>query len=112
MWRYVGQRPSCLGNNTVLVDWLPQHDLLAPPKTRVEAPMGSRRPFSTEVEQVMSYKGARHLQTHANKMSWLVYSSVEVCAALLTTALLFSFVCISTVRIVWEILLRNKVKHE
>ncbi|XP_074930253.1 UDP-glucuronosyltransferase 2B15 [Cottoperca gobio] len=34
VWRFVGEKPSSLGNNTLLVDWLPQRDLLGHLKTR------------------------------------------------------------------------------
>ncbi|KAG5270388.1 hypothetical protein AALO_G00192050 [Alosa alosa] len=32
--RYTGEKPSTLGNNTLLVEWLPQNDLLGHSKTR------------------------------------------------------------------------------
>ncbi|XP_035699599.1 UDP-glucuronosyltransferase 2C1-like [Branchiostoma floridae] len=34
VWRYVGEKPAGLGNNTKLMSWLPQNDLLAHPRTR------------------------------------------------------------------------------
>lgn len=34
VWRFVGEKPSSLGNNTLLLHWLPQKDLLGHPKTR------------------------------------------------------------------------------
>ncbi|XP_072243335.1 UDP-glucuronosyltransferase 2A2-like isoform X2 [Leuresthes tenuis] len=35
IWRHKGKKPSTLGNNTLILDWLPQNDLLGHPKTRV-----------------------------------------------------------------------------
>ncbi|XP_067859764.1 UDP-glucuronosyltransferase 2C1-like [Heptranchias perlo] len=35
IWRYVGEVPSTLGNNTKIMNWLPQTDLLSHPKTKV-----------------------------------------------------------------------------
>ncbi|KAJ3586546.1 hypothetical protein NHX12_012943 [Muraenolepis orangiensis] len=34
VWRHLGAKPSTLGNNTLIVDWLPQNDLLGHTKTR------------------------------------------------------------------------------
>ncbi|XP_062262916.1 UDP-glucuronosyltransferase 2C1-like [Platichthys flesus] len=35
IWRHKGERPSTLGNNTLIMDWMPQRDLLAHPQTKV-----------------------------------------------------------------------------
>ncbi|CAJ1063859.1 UDP glucuronosyltransferase 5 family%2C polypeptide D1 [Xyrichtys novacula] len=35
IWRHKGKRPSSLGNNTLIVDWMPQKDLLGHPQTKV-----------------------------------------------------------------------------
>ncbi|XP_014868311.1 PREDICTED: UDP-glucuronosyltransferase 2A2-like isoform X2 [Poecilia mexicana] len=35
IWRHKGKKPSSLGNNTLILDWLPQNDLLGHPKTKV-----------------------------------------------------------------------------
>ena len=34
IWRFAGAKPRSLGNNTLLLKWLPQNDLLGHPKTR------------------------------------------------------------------------------
>ncbi|XP_030018446.1 UDP-glucuronosyltransferase 2A2-like isoform X8 [Sphaeramia orbicularis] len=35
IWRYKGDRPTTLGDNTLLVDWMPQNDLLGHPKMKL-----------------------------------------------------------------------------
>lgn len=34
VWRHIGRKPDTLGNNTLLVEWLPQNDLIGHPKTK------------------------------------------------------------------------------
>ncbi|MEQ2315303.1 hypothetical protein AMECASPLE_020933 [Ameca splendens] len=35
IWKHRGKRPSTLGNNTLIVDWMPQKDLLGHPQIKV-----------------------------------------------------------------------------
>ncbi|XP_047437457.1 UDP-glucuronosyltransferase 2C1-like [Mugil cephalus] len=35
IWKYTGDRPATLGNNTLVVDWMPQNDLLGHPKIKL-----------------------------------------------------------------------------
>jgi len=35
IWRYKGDRPATLGNNTLIVDWMPQNDLLGHPQMKL-----------------------------------------------------------------------------
>lgn len=191
VWRYLGQKPANLGNNTLLVNWLPQNDLLGHPKTRVfvahggtngvqeaifhgvpivglplffdqpdnlsrikakggavivDIAMLDRHIFADAlmaalhnpsyrenmqllsrlhrdqpmkpldqavfwIEYVMRHKGAGHLKTDSIKMSWFVYNSVDVIAALLSVALLIAFICVSVVSLLSKaikVLKKNK----
>lgn len=35
VWRHIGPKPPTMGNNTLILDWIPQNDLLGHPKTKV-----------------------------------------------------------------------------
>lgn len=35
IWRYKGEKPATLGNNTLLIDWMPQNDLLGHPSIKL-----------------------------------------------------------------------------
>lgn len=35
IWKHKGECPTTLGNNTLIVDWMPQKDLLGHPQTKV-----------------------------------------------------------------------------
>ncbi|XP_033181153.1 UDP-glucuronosyltransferase 2C1-like [Mastacembelus armatus] len=193
VWRYTAPRPAKVGNNTLLVNWLPQNDLLGHPKIRcfvthggtngvqeaiyhgvpvvglplffdqpdnlsrirakggaviVDIAMLDRHIFAEAlmtvlynksyrenmqmlsrlhrdqpmkpldqavfwIEYVIRHKGARHLKAHSIKMSWFVYHSLDVMAALLAVVLLVSFVCILFVRLLWRMIFDSKkAKHE
>ncbi|XP_054631978.1 UDP-glucuronosyltransferase 1-2-like [Dunckerocampus dactyliophorus] len=168
IWRYLGEKPANLGNNTLLVKWLPQNNLLGHPKTRVFVSHGGtnsvqeaiyhgvpivglplffdqpanlnrirakggavnvdiatldRRVFGAAlmtvlhnssyrenmqrlsrlhrdqpikpmdqavfwIEYVIRHKGAVHLKAKSIQMSWLVYHSLDIVAALLLAVLL------------------------
>ncbi|XP_038147115.1 UDP-glucuronosyltransferase 2C1-like [Cyprinodon tularosa] len=193
IWRYTGQRPNSLGNNTLLVQWLPQNDLLGHPRTRVfithggtngvqeaiyhgvpvvglplffdqpdnlsrvkakgaavivdiatvdrnifkealmtviynstyrenmqtlsklhrDQPMKPLDQAVFWIEYVIRHKGARHLKTQGHKMSWFVYSSVDVFAALSAAVLLVICIWVSVVRLMWrKIFTQTKIKHQ
>ncbi|XP_071371471.1 UDP-glucuronosyltransferase 2C1-like [Centroberyx affinis] len=193
LWRHTGQRPANLGNNTLLLNWLPQNDLLGHPKTRVFVAHGGTngvqeaiyhgvpivglplvfdqpdnlsrirakggakivdiavlnrdifadalkeviynssyrenmqrlsrlhrdqpiKPLDRAVfwiEYVIRHKGAPHLRTQSNKMSWFVYHSFDVITTLLAVVLLMTLTCISIVRFLWrKIFSGKKVKNE
>ena len=35
IWRYAGERPNGLGENTKIMEWIPQNDLIGHPKTKL-----------------------------------------------------------------------------
>ncbi|XP_037835778.1 UDP glucuronosyltransferase 5 family, polypeptide C3 [Kryptolebias marmoratus] len=42
IWSYRGKRPDTLGNNTLMVDWMPQKDLLGDPKIKLFVAHGGK----------------------------------------------------------------------
>ncbi|CAJ0956534.1 unnamed protein product, partial [Ranitomeya imitator] len=103
IWRYTGKVPSNLANNTHLVKWLPQNDLLATKRTFQRlATMHLDRPIHPLdlavywVEFVMRHKGAPHLRPAAHDLNWIQYHSLDVFGFLLVvvaTILFISFKC-------------------
>ncbi|XP_061679884.1 UDP-glucuronosyltransferase 2C1-like isoform X2 [Syngnathoides biaculeatus] len=193
IWRYLGQKPINLGNNTLLVNWLPQNDLLAHPKTRVFVTHGGingvqeaiyhgvpivglplffdqhdninrmqarggavnvdfavldRHNFADAlvtvlhnssyrenmqrlsrlqsdqpmkpmdlavfwIEYVIRHKGASHLKAQSNKMSSIVYHSVDVILVLLAVAFLLIVTCLFMLRFMCKKCFSvKKTKHD
>lgn len=192
IWRYIGEKPANLGNNTLLVKWFPQNDLLGHPKTKVLVTHGGtngvqeaiyhgvpivgiplffdqpenlsrlkakggavvldiaeldrhifgealktvlNEPCYTKnierlsklhkdqpmkpldqavfwIEYVIRHKGAPHLKSESNKMSWFVYHSLDVIVALLAGFLMLIYTCVYIVRFVCRMMFaRNKIKQ-
>ncbi|CAL9696785.1 unnamed protein product [Knipowitschia caucasica] len=192
IWRYLGPKPKHLGNNTLLVKWFPQNDLLGHPKTRLFVTHGGtnglqeaiyhgipivgmpiffdqpenlsrikskggavtvdiaeldRQVLGEALETVLSeasytenmkrlsrlhrdqplspmdlavfwiefvirHKGASHLKSHSHALHWAVYHSLDVIAALLAAALLFTAACVYAGKAVLRrVFRRNKVKN-
>ncbi|XP_076876241.1 UDP glucuronosyltransferase 5 family, polypeptide D1 [Brachyhypopomus gauderio] len=180
IWRHLGPSPSTLGNNTMLVSWMPQNDLLAHSKVKAFVAHGGTngvqeaiyhgvpvlgiplffdqfdnlmriqakgaaiilelsqlnghmfkqtltkiltddsyktnmqrlsslhrdqpmKPLDSAVfwiEYVMRNKGAAHLRTHAYRMPWYAYHSVDVLLFLLSIAAVLMFTTVAFVRYV------------
>uniref|UniRef100_A0A3B5LVN4 UDP glucuronosyltransferase 5 family, polypeptide D1 n=1 Tax=Xiphophorus couchianus TaxID=32473 RepID=A0A3B5LVN4_9TELE len=116
IWKHRGKRPSALGNNTLMMHWMPQKDLLGHPQIKVFIAHGgtngrSSKDYSLQgkyaetvtftprsadqasfwIEYVIRYKGAPHLRTEAYRILWYSYHCLDVLLFLMTCVPVFLF---------------------
>ncbi|XP_062861227.1 UDP-glucuronosyltransferase 2B31-like [Trichomycterus rosablanca] len=76
IWRYSGKRPTTLGNNTKLVDWLPQNDLLGHPKTKVFVSHGGTNGLLEAIYHGMPIVGLPLVFDQHDNLSRMKYKGV------------------------------------
>ncbi|XP_039896807.1 UDP-glucuronosyltransferase 2C1-like [Simochromis diagramma] len=71
IWRFVGEKPSSLGNNTLLLEWLPQNDLLGHPKTRAFVAHGGTNGLYEAIYHSVPVVGLPLLFDQFDNLLWL-----------------------------------------